>query len=132
MFVGVELTILTLRGFVVVCFLSLLSTICAAQNSKDSNEVAAFRTGTRVVLVDIVATDSSGKPIHGLKAEDFQIFDNGKRQTIRAFDEHTPDEAVAASYRKQPVLGPGIYSNWVPAPPSNAVNIILFDTLNIF
>ena len=96
----------------------LFTAICGAEPPQDGNAngMPVFKTGTRVVLVDIVATDSSGKPIHALKAQDFQIFDDGKRQTIRSFDEHTPDESGVVSLKKQPVLGPGVYSNWVPPP----------------
>ncbi len=46
---------------------------------------ATFRTGVQEVLVPIVVRDSSGRPVGGLHAADFQIFDKGKRQTIASF-----------------------------------------------
>jgi VWFA-related protein len=117
----------------VVGFWSLVLLIAATAFAKngEAQQPLVFRSGTREVLVDIVVTDAGGKPAHGLKAQDFQVFDDGKGQTVRSFEEHTPDQPRAASHEKQPVLGPGVYSNWTPAPPSGAVNIILFDTLNL-
>ncbi|HKE31240.1 MAG TPA: VWA domain-containing protein [Candidatus Angelobacter sp.] len=44
-----------------------------------------LRANTRMVLVDTIVTDSDGKPVTNLKAEDFTIIENGKKQTISAF-----------------------------------------------
>jgi VWFA-related protein len=46
---------------------------------------ATFRTGVQEVLVPVVVRDSSGRPVGGLKAADFRIFDKGKPQTIGSF-----------------------------------------------
>jgi len=43
------------------------------------------------VLVDVVVTDKQGKPVSGLKAEDFTIEEKGKKQKIAVFQ--TPEEA---------------------------------------
>jgi VWFA-related protein len=40
---------------------------------------------TRLVDVDLVALDKKGRPVDDLKAEDFEISDNGRRQSIRFF-----------------------------------------------
>src|ERR1019366_475117 len=39
-----------------------------------------IRANTRLVLVDVVVTDKKGQPITGLKAEDFTVEENGKKQ----------------------------------------------------
>src|SRR4051794_19105154 len=36
----------------------------------------------RVVNIDVVVTDRSGNPVHGLTQDDFQVFENGKPQKI--------------------------------------------------
>jgi VWFA-related protein len=41
-----------------------------------------FRTNTRLVSVDVVVTDKKGQPVTGLKAEDFTVEENGKKQKI--------------------------------------------------
>ena len=40
---------------------------------------------TRVVTLDITATDDRGKFLGGLKAEDFEVYDNGQLQNIQYF-----------------------------------------------
>ena len=44
-----------------------------------------FRVRTNLVLVPVVVRDAKGKTVVGLGQSDFQIFDNGKQQTISAF-----------------------------------------------
>lgn len=66
-----------------------------------------IRVNTRLVLVDVVVTDKSGKKISGLKPEDFILQEKGKTQKIALFTSST--EAKAAT--EVPQLGPGIFSN---------------------
>lgn len=56
----------------------LVCTLALAQD-------ATFRTGVKEVLVPVVVRDSSGRPVGGLKAADFELFDRGKRQAISSF-----------------------------------------------
>ena len=44
-----------------------------------------IRANTRLVVVDVVVTDKKGQPITGLKAEDFTVEENGKKQKISVF-----------------------------------------------
>lgn len=78
----------------------------AAQGTDFSLQVA-----TRVVDVDVVALDKKGHPVTGLKPEDFQIFDNGRKQKVRFFS--SPTDLDETSSRSQPVSAPGerAYSN---------------------
>ncbi len=48
-----------------------------------------FRVNARAVLVDVVVTDSRGNPVTGLQKSAFHVFDNGRPQTINAFDVHS-------------------------------------------
>src|SRR5437588_3938553 len=41
-----------------------------------------FRTNTRLVLVDVVVTDKKGQPVTSLKADDFIVEENGKKQKV--------------------------------------------------
>lgn len=45
-----------------------------------------FRGGARFVRVDVYPTDREGKPIEGLTAEDFEVFEDGKPQAIDTFE----------------------------------------------
>jgi VWFA-related protein len=46
---------------------------------------ATFRSRVDLVLIPVVIRDGKGKPVPGLKKEDFQLFDRGKPQTISRF-----------------------------------------------
>lgn len=46
-----------------------------------------FSSRTFIVRVDVLATDK-GKPVLGLTADDFEVFDNGRRQAIDIVDTH--------------------------------------------
>jgi VWFA-related protein len=44
-----------------------------------------IRVATRLVVIDVVVTNKKGKPITGLKAEDFTVEENGKKQKVTVF-----------------------------------------------
>ncbi len=68
-----------------------------------------FRVGVDLVQVDVVVTDGKGSVVPGLKAEDFEIRENGRVQTITHF-EYVSTEAAPG--RLEPPPGPA------GAPPS--------------
>lgn len=93
--------------------------------------VATLKAAAQLVVVDVVATDSSQRPIHGLKASDFALTESGIPQVIKNFEEHTaPTTADATKFAAMPALPPGIFTNFTPTPANGAVNLILLDTLN--
>jgi len=93
--------------------------------------VPTLQANARLVVVDIVATDHSGKPVHGLKAKDFSLTENGSPQTFKSFEEHTSlTPADAARLQPMPVLPPDVFTNYTPAPANGAVNVVLLDSLN--
>jgi VWFA-related protein len=51
----------------------------------------AIKVQVNLVLVRVVVRDSAGRAVPGLKQEDFQVFDNGKRQKISSFNAETAD-----------------------------------------
>lgn len=54
---------------------SLGLTLAAQEKLTETVEV-------RVVNVDVVVTDRAGNPVHGLTKDDFEVFENGKKQTV--------------------------------------------------
>jgi len=88
---------------------------------------------SRMVLVDAVVTDGSGKPVSGLKAEDFKVREEGKPQTIRAFGARSPElfrqqTAAVSSMHTLPV---GMFTNLTDFHPEyGPLTIILIDSLN--
>lgn len=63
------------------------------------NTDAAIKVRVNLVLARVVVRDGAGKVVSGLTQDDFQVFDNGKRQKISAFNVETlatPAGAVTA------------------------------------
>jgi VWFA-related protein len=69
-----------------------------------------LRTTARLVDVGVVATEKNGNPVTNLKPEDFEIYDNGRKQSIRFFS-LAGEVEVSAGPSGQPV-----FSNRRPAP----------------
>jgi len=67
-----------------------------------------LRTGTRLVVEDVLVMDVKGEPVHGLPKAAFHVFDENKPQTIMSFEEGSP--AKQAEMRP-PDFPPGVFSN---------------------
>src|SRR5579859_6925526 len=83
---------------------------------------------TRLVMIDVIATDDHGHAITDLQAKDFTLLEDGKPQKVRAFGfQHplAPDPTM-----KLPVLPANVFTNLPLFPPSSAMNVILLDVLN--
>ena len=75
----------------------------ADQNSAHEKG-SVIRSTSRLVLLDVVVTDKSGKPVSGLTREDFTVFEDGRPQRIANFEtpelhlsENAPENASSAS-----------------------------------
>jgi VWFA-related protein len=63
----------------------------------------AVRANTPLVDVDVIASDKNGRPVTGLVKEDFEIYDNGRRQITQVLNDgakRPTEEAVAPSGRR--------------------------------
>ena len=82
-----------------------------------ANPVATLKTTAQLVLVDVVVLDKNHEPVHGLKASDLSLTENGVPQTIEHFEEHTAlTQADATKFPPVAKLPPGIYTNYTPHP----------------
>jgi VWFA-related protein len=97
----------TFRSLTVAFFVFLFALGSRAQ-APDTSQLPSptIRVTTKLVLVDVVVTDKSGKKVTGLKAEDFVVQEKGKAQKIALFTGPTD-----AKPSEPPQLGPGIFSN---------------------
>jgi VWFA-related protein len=91
--------------------------------------VPLLKQNVRAVVVDVVVTKSD-QPISGLHQQDFQVVEDGKPQTIDFFEEHTAKTLPPGSLAPLPQMPPNVYTNVPPAPESDAVNVLLLDSLN--
>ena len=99
-----------------------------AQQSPDAQVPApTIRVTTHMVLVDVVVTDKQGKPVLGLKPENFAVEENGKAQKITAFVTPEQNQPPAPG----PALPPGIYSNRAQyRAPGGPITVLLLDATN--
>jgi len=79
------------------------------------------------VVVDVVVTDTGNQPVRGLREQDFQVFENKKRQQILSFEAHE-DRAGTAS-PDPPKLPENTFSNAF-ASETGTINVILLDEVN--
>jgi VWFA-related protein len=88
----------------------------------------SLRTGTQIVMVDVIVTDDHGNPIRNLPQRDFKVYENGSEQAVTLFEEHSAAAAVAPA--AMPKLKPNIYTNFPTAAEGGPDNLLLFDLLN--
>jgi len=112
-----------------------LPSICAQTSAPAPRAGSAHATGpfvftvnARLVVLDVVVTDKAGKPVDGLTAKDFQVFEDDQLQFIRSLDPPTSHTLPAAS------VAEGITAVFDPAQPvsfgHSPVDVLVFDQLN--
>jgi VWFA-related protein len=75
-----------------------------------------------IVNVDAVVTDKRGARIHGLRKEDFEIYENGVRQPITNFAEYASERDAATASGAASNAAPGT----AQPPPAQRRTIIVF------
>jgi VWFA-related protein len=102
----------------------------ASQTSDQTQDVLhsdqVLRTNTRLVVVDVVATDSRGQVIADLKADDLKLLEDGKTQKISTFTFHPPGKTDAIASTPLPA---NVVTN-APSFQASSLNVMLLDTLN--
>src|SRR5947207_13854490 len=84
------------RSCVALLVLIFSGLICAQQGVSPARQPAGqissnqpspeLRVTTRMVVVDVIATDNKGVAVPDLKADDFTIQEEGQEQPVRALD----------------------------------------------
>jgi len=96
------------------------------------DDMLKLHADTRVVQIDVVVTDSHGKPVTDLSKGDFTVTDDGQPRTIDIFSVNRgqPETSVAPPSKSLP---PDVISNRNPGPPRLAGHstVIVLDQLNV-
>jgi VWFA-related protein len=106
------------------------ASLSAAAPAQTAQPGSTLRVAARRVSVDVVVTDSKGRPVRGLTRDDFKVFEDGVQQTMRSFDAHAINRKATTVAPPKLDLPPNTYSNLVQAPEDGPVTVLLYDVLN--
>lgn len=96
----------------------------SAQNPPSSSQPQVFRTDAGLVRVSVIVQDERGRPVAGLTAADFELFDRGEPQKVELFSVEgsaAPSSGADAA---------NVFTNRFDGPASAGVTVLLFDRLN--
>lgn len=108
-----------------VCIFSQ-TTPQAQQQGPVYQSQTVLRSNTRLVVVDVIATNDKGSPITDLKADDFILTEDGVPQKLSGFSFQRPVMTKNAPQQ----LAPGIVTNAPQFASSSSLNVILLDAIN--
>ena len=113
-----------------ICASPLVVDAQVQQNSSDSSTV--IRATTRLVQVDVVVTDSSGRALKDrLSEKDFSIFEDGKPQKLSFFSFQQLEGQEKRQIPQPPQLPPHVATNRPEYQhPSGPPIILLLDGIN--
>jgi VWFA-related protein len=102
-------------------------TPAAANAAPGTQQPDVIHSSTRLVQLSVIAQNSKGEPITGLKKEDFSVLDGGKPQVISFFSCGTPPPSTPP-----PALPFNVFTNRLDLKGEDpaAVTVVLFDSLN--
>jgi VWFA-related protein len=87
--------------FVTVCGV-VLRAQAPAQPPAQNPRTPIFRSGTELVLVNVVVRDKNGNVVRGLTQDDFSVAEDDKPQTITSFDFEELDKGSATPSEPEP------------------------------
>ena len=89
-----------------------LPDVAPAASATAQGKGFTLRVTTRLVDVDVVALDKKGRPVMDLKPDDFEVYDNGRKQAIRFFSwAGGASVTEPAQGQTAPSTDPGVFSN---------------------
>ena len=98
-------------------------------SSKQSSNQFTFKLDVNRVVVDVVVTDSNGKPVRGLREQDFSVFEDGGPQNVLSFDVHSLDSNPSYFAKLSP-MPPNTFVNVATEPERGPLYVLLLDLLD--
>jgi VWFA-related protein len=95
-----------------------------------------FKSEVKRVILDVVVTDSQGKPVQNLTEQDFSVTEDGHPQQILSFDVHDLQSIEvnnlepAPEFDKLASLPPNTLINAPRAPEHGPLYVLLLDLVN--
>lgn len=120
-----------MRRIGLLALVALSAATAAAQTSAPapSQPPQTFRSRTLLVEVDTIVTDGKGQFVTGLAADDFEVLEDGKPQTIERVYAVTGTNvtAISSTAAAPPAAEPSLAPAPVPATAPPRVFVLLFD-----
>ena len=92
-----------------------------------AQDTVTLKVETRAVQINVAVKDHQGRPIRGLRKEDFTVTDDGRRREIQMFSSEDEPAPVAAPVK----LPPNVFSNRFRTADSNRrITAILLDAVS--
>lgn len=99
-----------------------------AQTPVAEGQPTTLTVNARLVVLDVVVTDASGKPVDNLTAKDFEVYEDGKLQHLRSVEKPSshdlPQSTIDAGTAA--VFDPGKPASFGRSP----VTVLVLDQLN--
>jgi VWFA-related protein len=117
--------------FMSFCVFAVAQSQAPAASQGDNTETI-IKTRTQLVLLDVVATDHSGRPVTDLKREDFTVLERGQKQKPTSFElVDVAKRPALPEGSMSPKLPPGVYSSHLAAAAQQGdLTVLLLDALN--
>ncbi len=122
---AVPLVIVSLFVFSSLSPAQTASKSVSQQASSDSN--TTLHVNSNLVLLDVVVTDHKQQAIHGLRADDFTLIEDGKPQKLDRVEEHVTPPSGTRPARPVPR---NVFSNESFPSSFGTPTVILIDMLN--
>jgi VWFA-related protein len=111
-----------MKRFIVVSLVAALSAMTQAQDqSKNARQDEKVTVGTVEVLLDVVVKDRRGRAVTDLTSADFEVFEDGAKQTVESFRLVKRNPASDASRLVMTAPSPNANPS-PPAKPGSMVN----------
>lgn len=113
----------------VALLLVILGGAVHAQTPSSDIPATTIRVATRMVLIDVIATDKNGKSVIDLEQSNFSVIENGKPQKIAEFRFEARRES--GSFRSLPPPPQHVFTNRPEyRAPAGPLTVVLLDGLN--
>lgn len=114
-----------LRRITACCVLSTLHLF--AQQGTEQVPAYALQVQSRLVVEDVTVLDRQGKPVKGLAASAFHVFDNSSPEELRNFQELGSVGAEVLPPTNKEVNAPGTFGNAAMLQNRGTIAVLLID-----
>jgi VWFA-related protein len=110
-----------------VNFVTALLLAPSSLHSQERNPVPVFPSRVQLVTVDAVVLDKTGRPVHGLRREDFALTEDGRPQEIASFEAFDFGDRA----EQEPARTSIVATNLGPPRAGGRAFVILVDDLGL-